>query len=129
MIYFAAPLFTNAERERNAYIAEKLREHNISVFLPQEQGLTFGTNSRRVFSEDVCAVKECDTLIATVCGASVDSGTAFEIGYAYALGKRIILYTDGDFRKYWNNNMLVCSAGAVCGTLDSLIWVACYARL
>ena len=35
-IYFAAPLFSQAEREFNAQVAKVLRENGFDVFLPQE---------------------------------------------------------------------------------------------
>jgi len=35
------------------------------------------------------AIQACDTVVAVLDGVDVDSGTASEIGYAFALGKRI----------------------------------------
>ncbi|MFW5704292.1 MAG: nucleoside 2-deoxyribosyltransferase [Nanoarchaeota archaeon] len=43
------------------------------------------------------AIKECDLVFAVLDGTDVDSGTASEIGYAAALGKKVIGYR-GDFR-------------------------------
>jgi nucleoside 2-deoxyribosyltransferase len=43
------------------------------------------------------AIDACDLLFAVLDGTDVDSGTAAEIGYAYARGKRILGYR-GDFR-------------------------------
>ena len=42
-------------------------------------------------------IDECDVILAILDGADVDSGTASEIGYGFAKGKRIIGYR-GDFR-------------------------------
>ncbi len=42
-------------------------------------------------------IDECDVVLAVLDGADVDSGTAAEIGYAYARNKKIIGYR-GDFR-------------------------------
>ena len=42
-------------------------------------------------------IDQCDLVFAVLDGSDVDSGTASEIGYAYARGKRIIGYR-GDFR-------------------------------
>jgi nucleoside 2-deoxyribosyltransferase len=43
------------------------------------------------------AIESCDVVFAVLDGTDVDSGTASEIGYAFALGKRILGYR-GDFR-------------------------------
>ena len=48
-----------------------------------------------IFSKNETAIKSSDIIVAVVDGADVDSGTAWEIGYAYALGKPILgLRTD-----------------------------------
>ena len=52
------------------------------------------------------AIDRADALVAVLDGADVDSGTAAEIGYAYARGKRIVGYR-GDSRRAGEN------AGAV----------------
>jgi nucleoside 2-deoxyribosyltransferase len=43
------------------------------------------------------AIDDCDFVLAVLDGVDVDSGTASEIGYAFAKGKRIVGYR-GDFR-------------------------------
>jgi nucleoside 2-deoxyribosyltransferase len=43
------------------------------------------------------AIDACDLVFAVLDGTDVDSGTAAEIGYAFAKGKRIVGYR-GDFR-------------------------------
>lgn len=42
-------------------------------------------------------IRESDIVLANLDGSDVDSGTAAEIGFAYAIGKKIIGYR-GDFR-------------------------------
>ena len=51
-------------------------------------------------------IRACDAVIAVLDGVDVDSGTASEIGFAYALGKRI----DGlrtDFRRTGENEAAI----------------------
>jgi nucleoside 2-deoxyribosyltransferase len=43
------------------------------------------------------AIDDCDAIFAVLDGVDVDSGTAAEIGYGFALGKPILGYR-GDFR-------------------------------
>jgi nucleoside 2-deoxyribosyltransferase len=51
---------------------------------------------------NVEAIDRCDWLVANLDGVDVDSGTAAEIGYAFAKGKRIYGYR-GDFRLSCDN--------------------------
>jgi nucleoside 2-deoxyribosyltransferase len=51
----------------------------------------------RIGANNCKAIDACDALLAVLDGQDVDSGTAAEIGYAFARGKPIIGYR-GDFR-------------------------------
>ena len=101
-IYLAAPLFSDAERAYNLSVAGLLREHFFDVFLPQETSDDPETRNdeeqRRIFTSNLDALKTADILVAIIDGADADSGTSWEMGYASALGKKVIgLRTD--FRK------------------------------
>jgi nucleoside 2-deoxyribosyltransferase len=52
---------------------------------------------------NAAAITACDVLFAVLDGPDVDSGTAAEIGYAFALEKRIVGYR-GDFRLAGDND-------------------------
>ena len=45
--------------------------------------------NHRIAAANEAAIRQADWLIGVLDGVDVDSGTAAEIGYAYALGKRI----------------------------------------
>jgi len=49
------------------------------------------------------AIRESDAIVAVLDGVDIDSGTASEIGFAYALGKRIYGYRS-DFRRSGDND-------------------------
>lgn len=51
----------------------------------------------RIGAHNRMAIDDADALLAVLDGTDVDSGTAAEIGYAFAKGKRIVGYR-GDFR-------------------------------
>ncbi len=90
-IFLAAPIFSLAEREFNSKLAEELRKRGYDVFLAQELGILSSEEEKaRLFSEDLKALDECNVVVAVLDGNDVDSGVAFELGYAYAKGKRII---------------------------------------
>lgn len=95
-LYLAGPLFTAAERQFNDILAVYLRSQGHQVVLPQESD-PHGKIARDLFSENVHGIERCECVLACVDGADPDSGTSWEIGYAYAKGKRIVLYRT-DFR-------------------------------
>jgi nucleoside 2-deoxyribosyltransferase len=88
-VYFAAPLFTTAERIWNAEVARGLRAAGHDVFLPQEQEP--GLDAAGIFATDVGGIDGADGLVAVMDGPDPDSGTAWEVGYAYGRGKPIVL--------------------------------------
>ena len=93
-LYFAAPLFTSAERAWNDALATALRDAGHEVFLPQDQEP--GRDAAGIFSTDVGGIDWADALVAIMDGPDPDSGTAWECGYAY--GKKPILLVRTDFR-------------------------------
>lgn len=88
-LYFAAPLFTGAERDWNAALTAALRGAGHEVYLPQENEP--GKTAAEIFAVDVGGVDWADGLVAVMDGGDPDSGTAWEVGYAYGRGKPIIL--------------------------------------
>lgn len=119
-LYMAGGLFSSAEIELNMHIAALLRtttEHE--VFLPQEteENLRVGeaATARAIFDSDVFGLDWADMVVANIDGPDPDSGTSWELGYAYAKGKPSILYrtdfrTAGDFDGCVVNLMLAVPA-------------------
>ncbi|MDD4748843.1 MAG: nucleoside 2-deoxyribosyltransferase [Methanosarcinaceae archaeon] len=105
-IYLAGPLFTYAELEFNCKLRTLLESQGFSVFLPQEDAEDAKIEHERkaqafIFERCVKGVENSDLVVAVLDGTDVDSGTAWEIGYAYAKGKPILgLRTD--FRELSN---------------------------
>ena len=98
-VYLAGPLFSEAERTYNLAIHDLLESHLFDVYLPQEVGDTSHTRCREehraIFAQHLAALQDVDLVVAVVDGADADSGTSWEMGYAYALGKRVVaLRTD-----------------------------------
>jgi nucleoside 2-deoxyribosyltransferase len=94
-IYFAGPLFTAAERDWNVTLASALRGAGHEVFLPQEQEP--GKDAPGIFETDVGGIDWADGLVAIMDGADPDSGTCWEVGYAY--GKKPIVLVRTDMRR------------------------------
>lgn len=99
-VYLAGPLFTHAELEYNRKLKEVLLNNGFSVFLPQEDAEDSvqeheKQNQELIFIKCVEGLDASDLVIAVLDGADVDSGTAWEAGYAYSKGKPVIgLRTD-----------------------------------
>ncbi|MBN2110620.1 MAG: nucleoside 2-deoxyribosyltransferase domain-containing protein [Methanosarcinaceae archaeon] len=110
-IYLAGPLFSKAERDFNLYLRDRLVEIGFGVFLPQEDGndtLSGRLEERRkkIFENDVKGIDESDIVLAVLDGGSdVDSGTAWEMGYAYAKGIPV-LGLKTDFRTFGDEGIV-----------------------
>jgi nucleoside 2-deoxyribosyltransferase len=97
-IYLAAPLFSEAECNFNRKLKVELCSIGFNVFLPQEDSNNVHDKTNRqkiIFDKNLKGIERSDILVAVIDGADVDSGTAWEIGYAFAKGKPIFgLRTD-----------------------------------
>jgi nucleoside 2-deoxyribosyltransferase len=96
-LYFAGPLFTTPERTWNAEVVTALRAAGHEIFLPQEQEP--GKDAAGIFATDVGGIDWADGLVAVMDGADPDSGTCWEVGYAYGCKKPIVLVRT-DFRDF-----------------------------
>ena len=116
-IYIAGPLFCEAELSANERIDRILRECGHSTYLPQRDGGCFATmpdlidgitKEQVLFRNDIEALNWCDTLLFLMDGRVPDEGACFELGYAYATGKRCIGYkTDSRTFMYGKDNLML----------------------
>lgn len=103
-VYMAGPLFNEGDRYTNRLNSDALRAAGYTTFLPQEIVINEKSSpliKAGCFYMDLKAIRECDILLANCNGIEIDSGTAAEIGLAYALKKRILAYKS-DVRNYYN---------------------------
>jgi len=128
-VYLAAPLFSEAERNFNEIVARSLRDRYFYVHLPQEVGDSSASRGvdehARIYRENLRALEEADMIIAIIDGADADSGTAWEMGYAKARGKRIIALRT-DFRLAGINekvNLMLEQSATVVNSLNELLQV------
>ena len=88
--YLASPFFTERQRDTVCKVANILRAAGHEVFVPMEHKIEDAWSyspkewAEKVFAMDVDAIRACDEMIALYYGLYSDTGTAFEIGYAYA---------------------------------------------
>lgn len=95
--YLAAPFFNQNERYIYSRVIDYLRHAEmLDLYVPQEHTVEDAWNlsnsawAWEVFKEDVRALDEAKVVYVLNFGMYSDSGTAWEAGYAYAKGKRIV---------------------------------------
>jgi nucleoside 2-deoxyribosyltransferase len=83
-LYWAGPLFTQAERIWNRRCAELLRGKQYAVILPQEEAdkiiAVHGLDLPRIVEQCYQQAIRADVMVAVLDGADSDSGTSVEIG-------------------------------------------------
>ena len=107
-IYLASPWFKNNERVMYSQILNKMREQGHEVYAPIEHeipnawDLSNAEWGRQVFFADIQAILECDEVWVLNFGMYSDSGTAWECGYAYGIGKTVrqLVYGFGEDKTY-----------------------------
>jgi hypothetical protein len=82
-IYLAGPLFTRGEVEFNADLAQRLRAGGYCVYLPQ-QACAGLTEPEALFGRCMEGLAGAGMVIVILDGTDADSGSCFEMGYAYA---------------------------------------------
>ena len=92
-IYFAAPLFSRAERQYNEYLTHSLEAQGFTVFLPQRDGVekdkpTYKTMTPEerglaIFHLDKQQIFACDIFLFLLDGRVPDEGACVELGLAY----------------------------------------------
>ena len=95
-IYFAAPLFSQSERDYNLFLTKILEAHGYTVFLPQRDGFlaselenkTETEKTEMIFNKDVSEILKADILFMVLDGRVPDEGACVELGIAYANKKR-----------------------------------------
>lgn len=95
--YLASPFFSEEELHHVSIMESVLDSLGHTVFSPRKNqmpefefgGFEWRTN---VFRNDINHIKWADAVIAIIDNNYDDTGTAFEVGYAYAMGKPIYVY-------------------------------------
>lgn len=101
-IYFAGPLFCDAERAFNLRLAEKLEAEGYQVFLPQRDGveskklpyheMTHDELQQTIFMLDRDQLLQADIFLFVLDGRVPDEGACVELGIAY--GQKHLLQQD-----------------------------------
>ena len=95
-VYFAGPMFNQAEKDYNLKITKLLEEYGYQVFLPQRDGIeaarlegkTEEELIKMIFDLDAGQVRKADIVFMNIDGRAPDEGACVELGIAYGIGKR-----------------------------------------
>lgn len=102
-VYLAGPFFSDSQIEIVKELNEVLQKNETigNIFVPMEHQMNDGDLveftspwAKAVAMNDYKNVREADIVVAIVDfdGQDMDSGTAAELGYAYAIGRPVFLY-------------------------------------
>lgn len=111
-IYLASPFFDEQETTIYNNVIELLRKENLDVFVPREHTIPNGWDmpnhlwAENVFAVDYVALSQSDIVVVLNFGMYSDSGTAWECGCAYAMGKQVINVLCGDNETEYSLMML-----------------------
>ncbi len=93
-VYFASPLFSEAERTFNLALTQKLETLGLTVFLPQRDGVEAGKppydvmskeeRRKAMFELDRGMIRSSDIFLIVLDGRVPDEGACVELGIAYA---------------------------------------------
>ncbi len=92
-LYFAGPLFNNAEKEFNQNLTNQLEKLGFEVFLPQRDGIENNQppldkmqkeeKRKSTFILDRDKIFDCDIFLFILDGRVPDEGACVELGIAY----------------------------------------------
>lgn len=120
-VYLAGPFFNETEVANIEYAESVLEKNGFSYFSPMRHDVDeeHGTPewADKIFEMDRREIEKADFVVAIYYGSYSDTGTAWECGYATAIGKPVILVhaeEDGD------SNLMLHSSSATNIYLDEL---------
>ena len=141
-IYFAGPLFTEAERRWIRGVKREIEElaarrgRSVEVLWPyelldREEAEALGEGAKReIFLRCKTHLEDSDLLLALLDGPQVDDGVAWEMGYFFRLregASRPIIGIRTDFRRAGEaknsivNAMIECSCDRIAASTEELL--------
>lgn len=122
--YLAGPLFDEGERWWIEQLEAIAAAAGFATFLPhRDNPPKTADNVGDIYRNDKRAIDDGDLVVANLNGLATDDGTAWELGYAHALGKHLIGYhTDwrSRFPDETVNLMIQCSLDRLVRSVDEL---------
>jgi nucleoside 2-deoxyribosyltransferase len=125
-IYLSGPLFSQAEIDWGRQIKEGINEclgDKAEVIWPHEMA---SGSPEKIFQINTHALDQCNIMVAILDGPQVDDGTAWEMGFHFSHGRKIIgIRTDfrraGETNSSKVNAMIERSCQEIVGSIDDLV--------
>ena len=120
-VYLASPFFNDTELQRVLEVTAILESKGLTVFSPMENQFgdkhEVGTSawSLATFNNDKKFIDWADVVVAIYDGNYSDSGTAWEIGYAYGTQKPVIVVQVGE-----SSNLMIHEGSHANVTIEEL---------
>jgi len=126
-VYIAAPFFNDRQKGVVAGIElalfNALSSASMTFYSPRSEGILKDMNSKEraermkyIFDKNIEMLNWCNYVVAFI--DDYDTGTVFEMGYAFSAGKKIVTYTDN----YYGINVMLneCIVGH-CTSIDNIV--------
>jgi len=111
-VYLAGPFFTTAQRWLIEECLQSLQRAGVKVFSPYHSvGIGSGDD---IYLLDIEGLEKSDVIFACLDG--LDSGTIYEVGYAKAIGKQVVVFVQNE-----SNENLKMITGAGCRICSDLV--------
>ena len=121
-VYLASPFFNDEENRYYEEMIKILRNEGHKVFVPKEHEIPNAWDlpnavwAEQVFALDVVGIQKSDVVVVINHGMYSDSGTAWECGYAYAKGKRVLNILCGEYEDDYS--LMMTNGTTACVSLD-----------
>lgn len=99
-VYLAGPIEGCTDEERLSWrekASYALTEKHIESYSPKEDCIKSRADEHMIFYKDIYQVDRADVILVNIQAKNIKSfGTPFEMGYAYAKGKLIVMVCNED---------------------------------
>jgi nucleoside deoxyribosyltransferase len=101
-VYIASPFFNEKQLELVKKIEHELEAHSIQYYSPRLDGVLKDMsreerrkNAQMIYNRNIENIEDSDWILAVI--DNFDPGTVFEIGFAAAIGKRIVTLSNENY--------------------------------
>lgn len=122
-VYLAGPFFTTAQRWLIEECYQSLKNFGVNVFSPYH-AVGMGSGNE-IYSQDMDGLKKSDVVLACLDG--LDAGTIYEIGYAKAMGKHVVVFVQNEGEE--KLKMVTGSGCRICNDLVTALYEVVWALM
>lgn len=111
-IYLASPFFNDKELDNYEKVLTILEKKDLIIYAPLKNQISRENKTKeqwakQTFRKDIEEIKTSDVVVMLFYGLYSDSGTSWECGYAFAIGKPVVVV---HLHEYKSNCMINCGS-------------------